>query len=243
MKVLRSSRPGSTTCSSGSSSSRTRGSIFARMRKRRPRGRSSSRSLDVGRGVVAKMLVQNGTLHVGDVIVARRRCRQGSHALRLPRREGTRGPAQRAGQDHRLRLRSARRRARSRCRGHRQARRSPRSAPSGSVASSSRSARRRPARDARDAVRADAVGRASRTLNVILKGDVRGSIEAIERSCEARASRSTRERAAQERRRHHGGRRLRCAGVGRDHHRLQRACRAEARQLAERKGVQIRRTT
>ena len=70
--------------------------------------------LDVGRGPVATMLVQRGTLNVGDAIVAGDAWGTRARSLRLPRREAQARRPWRSGRDRRLRQAAAGRRARPR---------------------------------------------------------------------------------------------------------------------------------
>ena len=93
--------------------------------------------LDVGRGPVATLLVQRGTLHVGDAVVAGDAWGKVRALYNYTRREGQGGRAGRPGRDRRLRQAAACRRARP-CRRERARRRasSPRRAASGCAASS-----------------------------------------------------------------------------------------------------------
>jgi translation initiation factor IF-2 len=89
----RSSRPGSTSCSRASCSSRTPSSTSARTRRPMPPGRSSSPRLDVGRGRGATDA--RPARHAPRRRRDRRRGRgrEGARPLRLSRREGPRRPA------------------------------------------------------------------------------------------------------------------------------------------------------
>ena len=144
---------------------------------REARGIAIEANLDKGRGAMATVLVQTGTLHVGDAIVAgsshgRVRAMLDEHGTAVPRRA---------------------RRVRSRCWVCRRSRgpatpssSPPTTAPRGR---SPRSARRPTVRRAwprrrkrirlEDLNEALAAGKVD-TLNLILKGDVSGSVEALE---------------------------------------------------------------
>ena len=134
--------------------------------------------LDVGRGPVATMLVQRGTLHVGDAIVGRRRVGEGARAATTTAASACARRPGRPGRDPRLRQAAARRRARPR--GRERAPGAPpreRCAASASAASSWRSALKAGVslEGLFTAMQAGAV----QDLNLVLKGDVQGSLEAL----------------------------------------------------------------
>ena len=136
--------------------------------------------LHEGRGVVAKLLVQNGTLNVGDAVVCGVvRPRQGHvrHAQAHAKTERSRSFD--AGKRHRPGSRPGRRRAFLRAGRYRRGPRNRR-----------RCERQRPLGDARRAGPVhvtlenlfDRLGQEEvQTLNIILRADVRGSIEAIQK--------------------------------------------------------------
>ena len=174
----RSSRRASTTCSSGSCSSPTRELDLRANPNAEASGPIIESRLDIGRGPVATMLVQRGTLKVGDAIVAGDAWGKRARALQLQGREAPGGEAGRSGRDPRLRQAAARRRARARrrerahgARGCAEARRAPApraaraAAPVAASHSRTSSSRCRPAR--------------CEDLNLVIKGDVQGSVEAI----------------------------------------------------------------
>ena len=180
---------------------------------------------DADRGIVAKMLVQNGTLRVGDVIVcgeAYGRVKAMYDTLDRTRRVEEAGP-EHSGEHHRLRYgpergqpilcagrhRQGPRNRRSSCRS-RNARMALGETGYQHVTLESLFDRLDPAGEAADAQHHFA-GRRSR----LDRSDREGALE-------ARASRSEGQAAAEERRRHHRGRRHAGQRLGRDHHRLQR---------------------
>ena len=197
--------------------------------------------LDVGRGPVATMLVQRGTLRVGDAIVAGDAYGK-VRALYDYRGEKVKeAQAGDSGRDPRLRQAAARRRARPRRRERARgalARAAARPAP--------------PQRAARAALEARGVSLetlftqlqegAVQDLNLILKGDVGGSVEAaVSRAREDPAPRGARQRHPPGRRRR-SPRATSCSPRPRTRSSSASTCARTPRraQLAEREGVDIR---
>ena len=133
--------------------------------------------LDVGRGPVATMLVQRGTLQRRRRDRRRRRLGPRPRAVRLPRREGQGGEAGRAGRGRRLRQAAAVGRAR--------ARRRERARAPAQLANSrgERLRREQLATQSRRGVSLEGLfaqmeAGGVQDLNLVLKGDVQGSVEA-----------------------------------------------------------------
>ena len=189
--------------------------------------------LDVGRGPVATMLVQRGTLQRRRRDRRGRRVGEGARALQLPGREDQGGRPGRPGRDPRLRPSAARGRAAPR--GRERAARAParavarRAAPA-RAARAALAARRRRSRTSSRRCRKGRV----QDLNLVLKGDVVGSVEAaVSRALEDPAPGGARQRDPPGRRRDHRGRHHARGRLERDGRRLQRA--------PERRGARARR--